>query len=98
MHAMKRHLLIAACMAATGAQAFPWYASGDQLRGGELLGAQERSAHVAKLQSMKTLDECKAYWQGHNQELERRALAAKITLPPVKGDPCEVMRGMGRIK
>jgi hypothetical protein len=98
MSAMKRLLFLSACLAAASAQAFPWYASGDQLRGGELLSAQERSAHVARLPAMKTLDECHAYWQGHNQELERRALAAKVTLPPVKGDPCEVMLRMGRIK
>lgn len=78
------------------AHAFPWYAGGDNLRGAELMSVEERRAHVARLQSMRNFDECRGYMQGHYLELERRALEKRVSLPPVKGDPCEAMRTMGR--
>jgi len=80
------------------ANAFPWYAQGDKIRGAELMAPEERKAYVTRLQSMKTFDECKAYMQEHYLEIDKRAKARNAVLPPVKGDPCEVIKKMGRIR
>lgn len=85
------------------AQAFPSYASGDGFRGAELMTPDERKAHVTKMQSMQTFEECQAYTAAHEVELQKRAAEQKVTLPAKRttlfdGDPCKVMRFMGRIK
>ncbi len=80
------------------AQAFPWYAQGDNFRGAQLLTPEERKAHVGRLQDMKSFDECKGYMNTHYLELDRRAKEKGAVLPPVQGDPCVVMRTMGRIR
>lgn len=80
------------------AMAFPWYASGDNFRGAQLMTPDERKAHVARLQDMRNFDECRTYMQGHYLELDKRAKEKHVVLPPVQGDPCEVMRTMGRFR
>ena len=80
------------------AHAFPWYASGDNIRGAQLMTAQERKAYVARLQSMKSLPECQAYWEAHNKEIDARAAQQKVELPPPQGNPCQVMVQMGKIR
>jgi hypothetical protein len=82
----------------TLAHAFPWYASGNNIRGAQLMTEQERQTYVARLQSMKTLVECQAYWEGHNKDIDARAAQQHVALPPVQGNPCQVMSKMGRIK
>lgn len=94
---MLKKIALFALFACGTAAAFPWYANGG-FRGAELMNQQEQQAHVARLQSMKTLNECHAYMNAHEAELQKRASAAKITLEPVKGNPCQVMLQMGRIK
>lgn len=94
-------LLIA--LASPAVHAFPSYASGEGFRGAELMTPDERKAHVAKMQSFKTFDECHAYTDAHEAELQRRAAAQHVTLPARNtsvfgGDPCQVMRFMGRVK
>jgi len=89
--------LMALCLSAS-AYAFPWYASGNGIRGAQLMTPEERQAHVARLQAMKTLPECEAYWTAHNQDVDARARKLNIQLPPVQGDPCQVMATFGRIK
>lgn len=96
---MKRTALaFALSLFATLAQAFPWYASGNNIRGAQLMTEPERQAYVAKLQSMKSLAECQAYREEHNREIDARAARQHVSLPPVQGDPCQVMVQMGRIK
>ncbi|MCP5279767.1 MAG: hypothetical protein H6935_15645 [Thiobacillus sp.] len=80
------------------ALAFPWYAGGDNLRGAQFLTPDERKAHVARLQGMQSFDECRTYMQAHYLELDKRAKEKNMALPPVQGDPCEVMRTMGRFR
>ncbi|MBI1284734.1 MAG: hypothetical protein GC183_10410 [Thiobacillus sp.] len=95
---MKRiAVLLALSLTASFAHAFPWYASGNNIRGAQLMTEPERKAYVTQLQSMKTLPECQAYWEGHNKEIDARAAQQHVTLPPVSGNPCEVMLKMGRI-
>lgn len=94
-------LLVA--LASQAAQAFPTYASGDGFRGAELMTPEERQVHVARMQSFKTFEECHAYIDAHEADLQQRAAARHVTLPPKStgifdGDPCKVMRFMGRIK
>lgn len=76
--------------------AFPWYAGGDNIRGAQLMTPEERQAHVARLQGMRSFDECRSYMQIHYLDLDKRAKDKNVALPPVQGDPCEVMRRMGR--
>ena len=95
-----RHLVWLAWMlgAAPPVAAFPWYVRGDNFRGAHLMSAEERTQHVARMQTFKSFAECKDYMQGHHLELERRAQSQGTALPPVQGDPCEVMKRMGRIR
>jgi hypothetical protein len=98
-HPMKRiAALLVLSLTASLAHAFPWYASGDNIRGAQLMTEQERHAYVSQLQNMKTLPECQAFWDGHNKEIDTRAAQQHVALPPVQGNPCQVMAIMGRIK
>jgi hypothetical protein len=94
---MKLFLAVITLVASATAQAFPWYASGKGIRGSQLMTQEERMAHIAKLQSMKTLPECETYWAAHNNDIDSRARKQNMQLPPVQGDPCQVMVQMGRI-
>jgi hypothetical protein len=89
---------LALALVASLAHAFPWYASGDNIRGAQLMTAQERQAHASRLQSMKTMPECQAYWEAHNKEIDARAAQQQVQLPPAKGNPCQVMLQMGKIR
>lgn len=62
------------------------------------MSADERKNHVARLQNMKSFDECRGYMQEHYLELDKRAKDRGTPLPAVQGDPCEVMKTMGRIR
>lgn len=100
---MMRALILMFALASPAAHAFPTYASGDGFRGAELMTPDERKAHVAKMQSFQTFDECEAYTAAHEVELQKRAAAQHVSLPPkggvlFDGDPCKVMRFMGRVK
>jgi len=80
------------------ASAFPWYSQGDNIRGAQLMSADERKAYVSRLQSMASFEECKEYTQAHYLEIDKRAKERGVILPAVKGDPCEVMKTMGRVR
>ena len=80
------------------ALAFPWYSQGDNIRGAQLMSTEERTLYVSRLQSMGSFDECKGFMQAHYLEIDKRAKERGVMLPPVKGDPCEVMKTMGRIR
>jgi hypothetical protein len=95
---MRKRWAISLLFLATQAQAFPWYAGGENIRGAKLMTPEERKTHVEHLQGMKSFDECRTYMQGHYLELDRRAKEKNVVLPTVQGDPCEVMRTMGRFK
>lgn len=95
---MKYALLLAALLAAATAHAFPWFASGDNIRGANLMTPQERQAYVSQLQSMQSMDQCRSFMQAHYADLDNRAKDRNVTLPPVSGDPCKVMQSMGRFR
>ena len=85
-------------MLAGQAFAFPSSDDGEGIRGAELMTPGERKAHVARLQEMRSFDECRSYMRAHYLDLEKRAQERHVILPPVQSDPCEVMRLMGRLK
>jgi len=95
---MKNLLLLPLLVFAAQALAFPWYSSGDNIRGADLMTPEERKAYASKLPNMKSMDECRAFMNAHNLELDVRAKARGVSLPPISGDPCVVMKTMGRIK
>lgn len=80
------------------ALAFPWYGQGENFRGAQFMSPDERKSHVARLQNMKSFDECKGYMSAHYLELDKRAKEKGTALPPIQGDPCEVMKTMGRFR
>lgn len=93
--------LIAALMLsalATSALAFPWLADGENVRGAQFMSAEERKAHVARMLTFRTFADCRAYMDEHNRMVDERAAARGVKLAPMQGDPCTVMRTMGRVK
>ena len=46
----------------------------------------------------KSFEECRGYMHAHYLELDKRAREKGVSLPAVQGDPCEVMKTMGRIR
>lgn len=95
MHRILLVLLLA--VASQTANAFPTYATGG-FRGASLMSSDEVKDHVAHLLSIQTMPECQAYMETHEAILQKRALEQHVTLPEKGGDPCQVMRFMGRIK
>jgi hypothetical protein len=95
---MKRLFVVGLMFLSSHALAFPWYAQGDNFRGAQLMTPDERKAHVARLQNMKSFEECRGYMAAHYLDLDKRAKTKGASLPPVQGDPCEVMRSMGRFR
>lgn len=77
---------------------YPWYTIPDNIRGAYLMTEEERSAHIYRLQTMKTFDECKTYMQKHYIELEQRARSRNVPLPAIRMDPCEMMRMTGHFR
>jgi hypothetical protein len=95
---MKQLFLLSLLFSAGQALAFPWYSSGEKIRGAELMTPEERKAYATALPNMKSFDECRAFVDAHNLELDKRAREHNVTLPPISGDPCTVMKTLGRIK
>ncbi|MCU0842351.1 MAG: hypothetical protein MUC79_11620 [Thiobacillaceae bacterium] len=90
-------ICLAGLLAATGARAFPWYASGDNVWGAGLMTPAERGQYVKRIQGMKSGEECRAYLEAHRQEIRARAQARGVALPPPPDtSPCDVMERMGR--
>ncbi len=56
--------------------------------GWTLMSPEERNAHRAAMQGMKTADECRAYAQKHHEEMAQRAKEKGQTLPGPRRDVC----------
>ncbi|HNQ03989.1 MAG TPA: hypothetical protein PKH69_05195 [Thiobacillaceae bacterium] len=95
---MRKILVIALLGWASQVQSFPWFIHGDNIRGAQLMTPEERKAYVARLWAVRSFDECRATMQAHYLELDRRAKEGHVVLPPIQGDPCEIMRGLGRFR
>jgi len=95
---MKRtFLVLLLAITSQTAFAFPTYLTGG-FRGANLMTTGEIKDHVGQLLSMKTFEECEAYMDAHEVELQKRAQEQHITLPEKSGDPCKVMRTLGRVR
>lgn len=95
---LSKRLLLLCLLLPIQAQAFPWFINTENIRGAQLMSPEERKNHLARLQAMQRFDECRTYMQGHYLMLDKRAKEQNVSLPPVKADPCEAMRLMGRIR
>lgn len=84
-------------LASSASQAFPTYATGG-FRGADLMTADEVKTHIGRLLGMQTMSECTTYMDEHEAVLQQRAKEHQVTLPAKGGDPCQVMRFMGRIR
>ncbi len=64
-------------------------AGADYTPGWSMMTPAERSEHLARMRSMKTLDECKDYVQRHHEEMAARAKQkdGKVLAQP-RRDPC----------
>ena len=95
---MNRTLLVLLlAVASQTANAFHTYLTGG-FRGSELMTAGEIKDHVGHLLSMKSFSECEAYMDAHETVLQQRAQEKHISLPQKSGNPCTVMRTLGRVK
>jgi hypothetical protein len=95
---MNRFLLVLLlAVASQTANAFPTYATGG-FRGANLMNADEIKAHVARLLSAQSFTQCESYMDEHEALLQQRAQEQHVTLPEKSGDPCKVMRFLGRIQ
>lgn len=78
------------------ALAFPWYASGEGIWGGELMSPEERRAYVRALQASANREECETVVAAQRQRVLARAQARGVALPPPPASPCAFMERMGR--
>jgi len=64
-------------------------AGADYTPGWAMMTTAERTEHMNRMGSMKTVDECKAYVQKHHEEMASRAKekGAKVVAQP-RRDPC----------
>lgn len=95
---MKLIAVLMLSVLSASALAFPWLADGENVRGAKFMSAEERKAHVARMLTFRTFAECRAYMDEHNRMVDERAAARGEKLSPMQGDPCTVMRNMGRVK
>jgi hypothetical protein len=92
-----RHVfLLSFALASPVAHAFPWYASGENIWGADLMTPDERKTYVAKLQAQTMDTECRAFIAAHRADILSRAKAKGIALTPPDGNPCDVMKQFGR--
>ncbi len=56
--------------------------------GWSLMTPEERNAHRATMQGMKSADECRAYVQKHHEEMAQRAKERGQALPGPRRDVC----------
>ncbi|MBL8484475.1 MAG: hypothetical protein JNJ60_19935 [Rhodocyclaceae bacterium] len=67
-----------------------WRATRSNTPGYGLMTPEERSAHVDKMRSMQSADECKAYLAEHHARMVERAKEKGVAAPAMRGDPCRV--------
>lgn len=72
------------------------YGQGMGGRGPALLTDDERAAHRAKMQSLASYDECKAYMADFSQQLKAKAKDKGVTLGGPNEAMCDRMQAHGR--
>lgn len=77
-------LLLAAEAGARG----PWRASAENTRGWQFMTPEERIEHQSRVRGFNTLEECRAYQQGHHKLMEERARERGVAVPAGGRDIC----------
>lgn len=92
--------LITLVMVTAVAEARPWRWEANQntTYGWQLMTPEERTAHQTKMRSFTDYAACTEYLAEHRRTMEERAAEKKLTLPPVKRNPCDVMKARGILK
>ena len=70
----------------------PWRASETNTRGWQLMTAEERIEHQARIRGFRSYDECRSYQLAHHRLMEERARQRGIELPRGRRDVCEHLR------
>ena len=65
-------------------------------RGVSLLTEEERTAHRAKMQSLASVDECKAYFAEFSQQLQAKAKEKGVAFGGPNAAMCDRMQAHGR--
>ena len=76
-------------VAATAQARGPLRASEGNTRGWQLMTADERIEHQARIRGFTTYEECRSYQVAHHQLMEERARARGMALPQGGRDICE---------
>jgi len=71
------------------------YGMGGRGYGMTLLTPEERAAHMAAMHSLRTVDECNAYFAEHQKLIAERAKEKGLALPPQRGNACDRMKARG---
>jgi len=75
-----------------------WSFNGDNTRGWSMMSREERAEHRNKMMSMKTSEECVAYVEEHQKQMESRAKERGRPMPGMPArNMCERMKQAGRI-
>jgi hypothetical protein len=91
-------LLIIVALAPALAQRGGMRFNQDNVPGWTLMTVDERNAHRAALQHLKTYEECKAYMQKFRARIEERARAQGKTLREPRRFVCDELRARGQFK
>lgn len=78
-----------------GAGIGPGRGMGGRGYGQMLLTPEERAAHMNAMHSLKTVEECNAYFAGHQKLIAERAQEKGLTPLPQRGNACERMKARG---
>ncbi|MDD2500125.1 MAG: hypothetical protein PHN92_04820 [Geobacter sp.] len=91
-------LALAMSFAITEARPYRWQGNQQNTFGWQLMTANERTEHQAKLRSFTEYTACKEYVDEHHKKMEERAKEKGITTPMVKRNPCDLMKARGVLK
>ena len=67
-----------------------WHMNRGNTPGYMLMTPEERTAHLNKMRSLQSADECNAYMTEHRAKMTERAKEKGAAAPPMRGDPCRM--------
>ncbi|MBI5618719.1 MAG: hypothetical protein HY943_20775 [Gammaproteobacteria bacterium] len=59
---------------------------------------EERTEHMTKLHSLKSMDECETFVSQHRAAMVKRAQEQGKPLPAMRHNPCEMMKQQGAFR
>jgi hypothetical protein len=81
-------LLIGLLMVGSVSGRGPWRASEENVRGWQLMTAEERIEHQARIRSFTTLEACRSYQESHHRSMDERARQRGLPDPSGGRDIC----------